>query len=556
MSDSSPQTPERLGYTAMSLLTLAPAVVQGLWRPLAVTAGVELDAAWLVCAALAVASAAVVACGLPGAPRPWLPAASAALTAVVLGALLGGVGRAGASAAAALLGVALFCGALGPWLLRNLPSTLDGLATGRKVTTALMILLGAASVGATTQLSIYMADPARTERSLAPESEFLVHHSCLSAYVQGTRLAQEGVENLYAVERWPHLSDSAEASANGAQYAPFVLDTYAYPPPFLLLTRLLLSPLGDFASQRSVWFLFNVLCCAVGLWTVARWVGGAAGLRALLLAPLVWTTQAALVTFQVGNVHFVIVTAVMLALVAFDTRRPAVGGALLAFAVLSKISPALLVLVLLLQRRVWEVLWTAAWCAVLSLASVAVFGLAPWVAFIQYQLPRLGSGEALAFLALPDSVIINLSPFGLPFKLDLMGVHVADKWALGGSLTQLFSLGLLLVTASALRKDPSRRSQAELWAALLTLASLRSPLAPGYVLISLVWALTLAAVEVRGAPAVIAATLLWLSMTIPVPATSPALIGLGLLQQAFMVLLTVYLVVRRTPVEAESAMAG
>ena len=71
----------------------------------------------------------------------------------------------------------------------------------------------------------------------------------------------------------------------------------------------------------------------------------------------------------------------------FERRRPAAGGALLAYAIVSKLFPGVLVLYLLL-RRDWRALgWTAAIGSALALATVADAGAAPLAAFADH-LPR------------------------------------------------------------------------------------------------------------------------------------------------------------------------
>ena len=537
---------ERLGFTALVLLTLAPVALQGLWRPIAHASQVETDSLRLAIAALVVAIAALLACATRSANRR-LSIACAALAALLFGPLLGRGLPAIVAISAALLGVAILCGALAPWLVRRLPAQLDGLAARRKGVTALMLVLGVLTVTMTTRLGVYMGDKTRPELSLAPDVPFMVHHSCLSAYVEGTRLAGAGVDNLYADEHWPHLGGSPGAAASGAPYAPFVLDTYAYPPPFMLLPRVVLTPLGEFASQRAVWFTINGLLIAAGLWIVATWIGGRARVRALLLAPLLWISAPLAFTLQIGNVHALVVVAVMLALVAFETRRPALGGALLAFAVVAKISPGLLVLVLLLQRRFREVLWTAAWGLALALAGLAVFGLAPYEAFLTHELPRLSSGEALSFLALPESVPINAAPFGIPFKLATIGVDVGDPWKIGKIINQVFTVALLVVTVLAARRGGGRRAQAEVWAALMTLASLRSPFAPGYVLFSLLWLLSLRAVEVRGAVQTGVAVVVWIAMSNPLPGGGAPTLIASLFQQALMFGVLAHALLRKPP---------
>lgn len=544
---------ERLAFAALTTLTLSPAVLQGLWRPLAQALSVQADSVDLALASLGIGAAAVGVAAL-GVRALW-PGLAAALLAILSGLALGGDWPARGAVTLALLGVAAFNGALVPWLLARLPEALDGLATRRKGAAALWALLAVGTVVGTARLSVFMGDASRPELSMMPELPFLVKHSCLTAYVQGARFASDGVENLYETTRWPDLHDSPESRATAAAYAPFKLDAYAYPPPFLLLPRLLLTPLGDFASQRALWYAFNAVFAAASFWSVARWIGGTTGLRALLLTPLLWMSQQTFATFQVGNAHLAVIAATLLALVAFETRRPALGGALLAFTTLAKISPGLLILVLLLQRRFREVAWTAAWGVAFTLAGAAAFGIDPYLQFVGYELPRLSSGEALTFLALPESVEINWSPFGIPFRLASFGFDLGDEWALGRSFTKVYSLVLLGLTLVAARKGGGPAARAELWMALLTLGALRSPLAPGYVLVALLWLLALRAGAVRGLGGALGLAALWIGISFTPPLTGLAKLAQALGQQGLLFGVAFYYLLRK-PSPAESDQGG
>ena len=535
----------RLGYAALVLLTLAPVALQGLWRPLAQALHLTVDAVGLARAAVAVAAVAVIVGGLcqGRASARWAPGVGAALAAAALGLL---IGRDGAAIAVigALGGVAALCGALLPWLLSRLPEELDAQAVRHKGVTAVMVGLGALAVHQTLRLSVFMGDATHPELSMAPDIPFFVRHSCLTAYVEGARLAVAGVPNLYDLALWPHLTGSAEAQANELAYAPFGLDSYAYPPPFLLLPRLLLTPLSDFAAQRAVWFALNGLVVAAGLWSISNWIGGRAGRIALLLAPAIWISPLVLGTLQVGNVHLMVMVAAMVALVAFETRRPALGGALLAFAVVSKISPGLVLVLLLLQRRFREVIWTGIWGLGYALAGLVVFGIAPYRAFLSYELPRLSSGEAMTFLAWPESVIINLAPFGLPFRLAALGLDVGDPWVLGRLCGQVFTLALLGLTVLAARRVGDPRDRAEVWAALLTLSALRSPLAPGYALFTLLWLMSTRAATLRGLAQAAGLAALWVGVSLPTPGTGAVQLAIALGQQALAIGLTLTYLLR------------
>ena len=532
---------ERLGFAALVLLSLAPMLGAGLWRPLASAWQLEVDALGLGVAAVAAAAAALLARSLLPKSGLWLAALPTLPSALLLARSTGEL----LSVSGVLLGVAALVATLTPALLQRLPPALDGLAAGRRGIALCMALLGVLAVSTTTRLSAFMADASRTELSLAPDVPFLVHHSCLTAYVEGAVLANARVDNLYDAARWPDLNGTAGAPPSlSGPYAPFPLDAFAYPPQFLLLPQATLLWLPDFAAQRTVWFALHGLFIALGLGIVATWLGGRAGLRALMLSPLVWVSPPLLFTLQTGNAHAVVVVIAMLSLVAFSTRRPALGGALLAFAILAKVSPGLLVLVLLIRGRFVEVLWTAAFGVGFTLVTLAVVGPAPVEAFLVYELPRLGSGEALKFLAENESIPINLAPFALPFKLAFLGVDIADPWAVARTINRIFTVALVGATLWAAREDRGPRATAVLWAAVLTLGALRSPLAPGYVVFSLLWLLALRAEDVRSRWGAAGLAALWFALSWLPPFPLEQLVPYSLVQQAVLLGAAVLLLLR------------
>ncbi len=492
----SPRAPvERLAYAALVVATLSPLAVMALCRPVAAWLQVEADTPRLVGASLTVAAVTVLAHALGLSSRWRLGAGFAA--SLLLGALLGGTLTGSLAVATPLLGVAGLCVLLLAWLIPRLPPELDGVMARRRAPSALMVVLGLATVTLTARVSAFMGDAGRPELSAVPDVTFMVRHSCLTAYVEGERLATLGVDNVYDSALWPDLNGSGR-EVPPATYAPFNLDAFAYPPPFLLVPKALRAVSGDFATQRALWFAVNGLTLAWGLWVLASLFTGRGRVRMLLLAPLVWVSAPTLITLQVGNVHLAVIVAAMLALVAFERRQPALGGALLAFAVLSKVSPGILGLVLLVQGRFRDALWTAAFGVGFAGLALLVFGPAPFVQFVTYQLPRLGSGEALSFLADLESVVINLSPFGLPFKLDALGVDVADPWSAARVLNQVFTVLIVVVAVVSARRAQGFRANAEVWLALLTLSSLQSPLAPAYATFPMFWLLTIRAGDASG----------------------------------------------------------
>lgn len=540
MPDDPRRPTERLGFSALLLLTLAPMVGHGIWSPIARSLHTSANAMTLTFAALGVTVVAWIVYVLTiHRPSTWIVLTSASFAAVFFGTLLGSDVPGKAAASFALLVVASLSGVILPRLMQRLPKELDGLARQRKGATAWMVLLGILTITQTSRISTFIGDPTRTEMSVVPSVPFIVNHSCLTAYVEGARLATEGETNIYDAENWPDLSHSERSEANGKRYAPFALDSFAYPPTFLLLSRLLLV-LPDFFAQRAAWFALNGLILAAGLWIVATWIDDQCRLRVLLLAPLVLICVPSILALQIGNVHAAVMVLGMLSMVAFETKRPALGGAMLAFAIASKISPGLLVIVLLTQRRYREVLWTAGFGAGFVLLGLLQFGFAPFLAFVTYQLPMLSSGKALGFLAEASNQAVNLAPFGVPFKLAFLGASIADPWKAAKHINTVFTIAIVIVTFFAARKKASRQEQAAIWLAILTLGTLRSPFAPPYVTFPVVWLLAVHSAVVRNRRETIGLALVWMMLAIPTPLPLPELTVFTLFQQVVILVLLMY----------------
>lgn len=325
-------------------------------------------------------------------------------------------------------------------------------------------------------------------------------------------------------------------------------------PPFLLALLPLSALEGDFAAQRALWFGLNGLLLAAALWIVARWIGGPNAHRVLLLAPIFFGSIPVLATLQVGNFQIAVVMLAVLAMVAIQRDRPATGGALLAFAILAKISPGVLGIVLLAQRRWRAVAWTAGFGALYFALSLLLIGTDPTISFLTYTLPRISSGETFAFLDdRPFSILTNMAPFGLPFKLQLMGLDVGDPWVLGRRLGHAYTVVLVVLACLAVRRPGDRRSQALTWMSLLVLASLQSPFAPGYTAIGLLWAINLLSVEVQRFRGGVGLALLWLALTLPPPGTNLSVyIAHSMMQSALTMGAAIWLVVRaaRSPAPA------
>lgn len=544
---------EQRCLAAFVLLLLTPVVVCGLWAAMAHSVGIQGG----LSAPAIVASGSVVA--LFGfVPYAFVRGSAKNSDSILRGKparlALGGVALAALVASPvvagdhwwALLPVLLAVGAGAGWafcgVVVRIPKSFDGRARRHPVLAGLWLLTALVAVGQSHRTSVFMTDPSEVGYSFMPGVDFLVRHSCLTAYVHGASLARDGHENVYDF-------NSAPPSMTTVDLSPFDRDTYGYPPPFLLLPRLFLALTTDYSLLRSLWYVFSTLTMAAG-WTMAvRWLDDPYRHAMLKLFPLFWISMPVQFNLQVGNFQLATVFIAILAMVAIERRRVAAGGLLLAFATLSKFSPGLLALALLVQRNLRAAAWTAGFGVLLSLAVLPVFGVAPWDAFFRYQLPRIQSGEALGFL--DDSlteIANNLSVFGIPFKFQELGLDVG--WDLARTLSNVFSVILIVVTIVAARRLGSGNRGHELcvWLALLTLGALRSPFAPPLVLVGFLWLLVLLSAELRSKWQVAVFVVLWILFNVFVPMESvlPSVL-LSLFRQSLLLTVLFWLALRRAP---------
>jgi hypothetical protein len=182
------------------------------------------------------------------------------------------------------------------------------------------------------------------------------------------------------------------------------------------------------------------------------------------------------------------------------------GGVALGFCAVSKIFPGVLGIVLLMQRR-----WTAVGATILAgaVATAIAFGSVgpkPFTDFVNYQVPRIDSGEAFFWIEFPDMAPVNQSVYGLVTKLRALGVPGTTAAAanLASSIYAVLLIVVAIVGSRRLHRlsesstDVSliRLRHAQLWLGLLSLASFRSPFVPdAYGLVGTLWLMTLIAAE-------------------------------------------------------------
>jgi hypothetical protein len=323
------------------------------------------------------------------------------------------------------------------------------------------------------RLSVYMADASRTSFAFFRASPFWLYHSCFTAYIEADRLARDPSQNIYAASQYENRS-----------IGPFKVDTYYYPPSFLVQTRIVAALADGFLARRALWYALQCLTLTAVALFVSAWVGGRKGGLALLLLPLLYSAQPTLAGLQYGNVQVTAVTTSTLGVLLIASARPAAGGALLALATVSKIFPALLGVLLLASRRWRGALWTAGWSAALLALAYLLVGAKPFTDFLHDALPRIHDLSAFPQAEWPRAAAVNLGIYGATVKLRHLGLSWLDASA-GRQVTDIY--GLLLVAVTVLlgwrewrrpwnfASADDRARALQLWLALVGLASYRSP---------------------------------------------------------------------------------
>ncbi len=374
---------------------------------------------------------------------------------------------------------------------RALPQSVDGAWQRSRGKTVAWTVLALVMVLQVSRLSAFMADRDNTWGSTFPPVDFTVTHMCMASYVHAADLTRQDDPNIYDPKHYPNFklteAEDIETSVDGLQ--SYLDDSFHYPPPFLLLPRLWLSLSNDYLNIRSVWFAIQFLVFVAFAVLLARWIGGTTGAWALWMLPLLLSSMPMMFNFQFGQAHLFTVWTAAAAMLAFEVKRPLLGGALLAGGISAKIFPLVLVFYLLLHKRWRDVAWTAVFTLVFTLLTLGVTGTTPFVEFASYLLPRLVSGEAFSFVTDSLPIVTNLSVPGSVWKLDFLGIEGGES--LLGPVSTVYTLFILGVTWFAARLDLDRSGRVQIWLALLIVASLRSPLVPIYGAAPILWLMTL-----------------------------------------------------------------
>lgn len=407
--------------------------------------------------------------------------------------------------AGTLAGIVACCAVLRRRLAQRLPSELDGWFQRRRKLRWLWGVSVVLAIANTARIGLFAADPSQLWASAFPPVEEAARHQCVSAYVRAGELAATGHDNLWD----PALYEEGGAT-EVVGLAPYLGDPYEYPPVLAVAPRVAVAATNDYQLLRDLWFGISAVGFLVAFIAIAAWMRGRAGATTLLLLPAIMLSSAVMFGLQFGQVHLLVVAASVAGMMQLARGRTKTGATLLAFAIATKIFPGLL-LVHLAVRRQWRAIGAtlAALAAMFALATI-VLGPGTIAAFVTEHLPRIASGEAFAFAeGNPD----NVSLYGLAFKLAALGVDGAGRelamllawiWTaiavalaiFGSRLRGLHSHGSEL-HGSILDADPARAADVLVWLAIVCLGTLRSPFAPLYTAIGVLWVLAVA-VSVRG----------------------------------------------------------
>ncbi|MFL6576336.1 MAG: glycosyltransferase family 87 protein [Povalibacter sp.] len=397
------------------------------------------------------------------------------------------------------------------------------------------------------RLTVFMTDPTQVGYSSIPSSQFEVRHSCLSAYY----CAVEAVDtnpNIYDESLYSQSTQPGEPR-KGRVLNGFNVDQFEYPPPFLLLPRVLHALAPSFLEHRALWFGLNILVIFGSMLFAIRCLEGSAPTRAVLLLPLIFMALPTLSMLQKGNIQGMIIALAVASMLCFDKKKNAVGGALLAYTIVSKLYPGLLVIYLLVRKQ-WTALgWTAAMGVAYVLVSLADVGVAPYIAFLKH-LPGLMGGESFPALRMAPSMSINLSIPGLIFKLKLFGVP-GMGFAAAKVVGWIYTAVALWMTVLLARRARTYQDKVMVFIAIMILATLRSPFLPiAYGVFPALWLLTIVAAPINATVRTLMLTLgawVMLNVFVPLDWLPPHVLAvLTLLPQAMMITLP-FVVLSRLP---------
>lgn len=203
-----------------------------------------------------------------------------------------------------------------------------------------------------------------------------LHHQDLDAYLGAARDVLHG-QPLYATFLQHPFPD------------PTLRPAYIYPPAFAVL----MAPLGLLPSSLAaiVWMIANQAALAASVWIFLRWLRPPAWATAAIIAATVtfYPVWADVVQGQANLIVLVLVTAGLVGVVRSDAR----WGAAIGIAAALKLTPVLLLIWLLVDRRVRAATWMVAGFAGVT-ALGALIRFPDTLTFFTRVIPALAGGTA------------------------------------------------------------------------------------------------------------------------------------------------------------------
>ena len=382
------------------------------------------------------------------------------------------------------------CGTLQGWfqarLARSLPSTVDGMLRRHPVRSIAWSLLVLLAIVQTVRLSNHEADPS-TGWWVVSRHPAWTAHQCSSAYIYAADLHIQGEPNIYLGD---HYSDGPAPTVENL--SGNVDCAYQYPPPFLLLPWVALQLTNDYFTIRPIWLALQGLGFLATAALLGLWVGGPRGRLVLWLLPAVWIAAPTLQNFQFGQYHLSAFALALGGMLAFEKRRTVLGGALLGAAVVTKIYPAVLLVLLVAQRRWRELGFTVFWIVGIAGLGLAILGPAPYEAFVFYHLPRVLDGSAFPSPNADDGMTAILTGItAMPGRLRILGLDFLPQ-ALGSWLGYALGLAILALVWLHRNRTTDRGQDLVLWFVLLNLVVMQGGAAfVDYAPATTLWLLTL-----------------------------------------------------------------
>ena len=495
---------ERVGVSAIATVVPSLLLVHAVAAALHWREGISPGA---VLVSTAIVGIAIVH-ALIGWLRPSVPAWGWSTVPIAAGVGLAfATGAVSGAAAVALCGYAQ--GVAQSRLARALPATVDGLVRRHPWHALGWSLLSVLAVVQTARLASHEAVTA-VSWWVTTEHPDWAGHQCGAMYVFAADLHRQGTSNVYAGENFPPYEDpESRPRVTVDNLADNLQCGFEYPPQFLVLPWLELRMTNDFLVIRPFWFALNGLVFLGLAVVLCLWIGGERGRRALWLLPVVWTAVPTLQTFQFAQFHLTAFALALGGMIALEQRRRALGGTLLAVAVLAKIFPGVLMLLLAVQRRWRDLGATLLSIVALSALSLAMLGTTPFEAFLSYKLPGMLDGSGFIDPNEDGGLTAILTGVTtIPSRLRILGMTFLPD-PLGPGLGGLLVIAILALVWRARRGTASRASGALLWLALLNLVVLSGPTAfVDYATATFLWILSFVAVDMGRSRVV--ATVSWI----------------------------------------------